>query len=117
MLGAVAGFRPRETTAPSWFYRVKDRLHSQFRESMRVCDLAAEAGVHPVHLARVFRVHESQTPGDYVQRLRVRAACDLLRDPDTSLAGVAADCNFIEAAGRKRLARPERVRLTIRGRP
>jgi AraC-like DNA-binding protein len=69
-------------------------LHSQFRESLRVFDRAAEAGAHPVHLAREFRAQEKQTPGDYVQRLRVRAACDLLGDRDTSLAGVAADCGF-----------------------
>jgi transcriptional regulator GlxA family with amidase domain len=42
----------------------------------------------------VFRAQERQTPADYVQRLRVRAACDLLRDQDTSLAGVAVDCGF-----------------------
>jgi AraC family transcriptional regulator len=73
---------------------MKDRLHSQFRESLRVVDLAAEAGVHPVHLARVFKAQERQTPGHYMQRLRVRAACELLRDQDTPLAWVAADCGF-----------------------
>jgi AraC family transcriptional regulator len=77
MLGGIAGSRLGDTR-PRWFHRVKDRLHSQFRESIKVCDLAAEAGVHPVRLARVFRAQERQTPGDYVQRLRVRAACDLL---------------------------------------
>jgi AraC family transcriptional regulator len=71
MLGGIAGPRLGDTR-PRWFHRVKDRLHSQFRESIKVCDLAAEAGVHPVHQARVFRAQERQTPGDYVQRLRVR---------------------------------------------
>lgn len=78
--GDAGGDRGIETRGqrPRWFHRVKDRLHSQFRESIRACDLAAEAGAHPVHLARVFRAQERRTPGDSVQRWRVRAACDLL---------------------------------------
>ena len=94
MLGALGGPSPAATTAPAWFSRVKDRLREHFREPLRVRDLAADAGVHPVHLARVFRARERQTPGDYVQRLRVRAACQLLRAEDAPLARVAAECGF-----------------------
>jgi AraC family transcriptional regulator len=96
MLGAAAASRTRGAAAPPWFHRVKERLHSAFRQNMRMADLAAEAGVHPVHLARVFRAQEKQTPGEYVQRLRIRAACQLLRDREMSLAGVAADCGFAD---------------------
>lgn len=96
LLGAVADFRSVGAGAPSWFLRLKDQLHSEFRESMRIADLAAEAGVHPIHLARVFRRYEGQTPGEYVQKLRVRAACQLLTDPEASLAWVAADCGFAD---------------------
>jgi AraC family transcriptional regulator len=96
MLSGLTELATADRTAPSWFRRVKDRLHSQFREAIRVTDLAAEAGVHPVHLARVFRMQERQTPGDYVQRLRVRSACELLRNREISLAHVAADCGFAD---------------------
>ena len=96
MLGALTGAEIDGSTPPSWFRRVKDRLHAQFRDNLRVGDLAAEAGVHPVHLARVFRTQEGQTPGRYVQRLRVRAACERLRDRDMPLAWVAAGCGFAD---------------------
>ena len=94
MLGTLAGPMAVATAAPPWFRRVKDRLHAQFREPLRVRDLAAEAGVHPVHLARVFRAQERQTLGAYGQRLRVRAACQLLRSSDAPLARVAVECGF-----------------------
>jgi AraC family transcriptional regulator len=59
-------------------------------------DLAREAGVHPVHLARVFRKMERRTPGEYQQRLQVRAAGELLRDPEWPLAAIAAECGFAD---------------------
>lgn len=94
MLAALGHLEPRETATPRWFGRIKELMHSEFRGSLRMGDLAQEAGVHPVHLARVFRAQERQTPGDYLRRLRVRAACDMLRDPDWSLAAIAAECGF-----------------------
>lgn len=79
---------------PRWFVRVKERLHDEFRNRLRMRDLAHDAGVHPVHLARVFRRFEGRSLGDYQQRLQVRAACDLLRDPEWPLAAIAAECGF-----------------------
>ena len=96
MFGALGGWTAVPGTTPAWWSRVRDRLHAQFRGSLRIRDLAREAGVHPVHLARVFRARERCTPGQYVQRLRVRAACALLRDRETPLAGIAAECGFFD---------------------
>jgi AraC family transcriptional regulator len=96
ILGAISGFEAAERSAPLWFRRVKDRLHEEFREDLRMCALAREAGVHPVHLARTFRAYEKQTPGTYLQRLRVRAACQMLREADYPLAIVATDCGFAD---------------------
>jgi AraC family transcriptional regulator len=85
-----------ENSAPRWFRQVKERLHEDFREPLRIRDLARDAGVHPVHLARVFRKLENRTPGDYQQRLQVRAACELLRKPEWPLAVIAAECGFAD---------------------
>jgi AraC family transcriptional regulator len=96
MLGAIAGVESPEKTIPCWFHRVKERLHEGFRDHLRMRDLAQEAGVHPVHLARVFRRIEKQTPGQYQQRLQVRAACELLSDPEWPIASIAAECGFAD---------------------
>jgi AraC family transcriptional regulator len=111
MLAAIAGLCSTETqpsekefsekqpsprNAPRWFVRVKERLHEEFRDRLRMRDLARDAGVHPVHLARVFRRIERRTPGEYQQRLQVRAACELLRDPEWPLAAIAAECGFAD---------------------
>ena len=101
MLGAITALRPSgeqssEKAVPGWFGRVKERLHDGFRDRLRMRDLAREAGVHPVHLARVFRRIEKRTPGDYQHRLQVRAACELLRDPEWPLAAIAVECGFAD---------------------
>lgn len=96
LLGAIAGSEFRERSAPGWLGRVKERMHEEFRDNLRMRELAGDAGVHPVHLARVFRVQEGRTPGDYLQQLRVRAACHLLRNRDYPLAAIAAECGFAD---------------------
>jgi len=119
MLGAVAQFEPPESPAPPWFRRVKERLREEFREPLRMRDLAREAGVHPVHLARVFRRIEKQSPGEYQQRQQVRAACELLRDAEWPLALIAAECGFADQSHFTRLFRrmagttPGRLRRII----
>jgi AraC family transcriptional regulator len=96
MLGAIAGIETPSKTAPRWFGRVKDRLHEGFRERLRMRDLAQEVGVHPVHLARVFRKLERRTPGEYQQGLQIRAACELLHDAEWPLAAIAGECGFAD---------------------
>jgi AraC family transcriptional regulator len=96
LLGAVAEFASEEKNSPRWLGHVKERMQEEFREPLRMRDLAKDARVHPVHLARAFRAHEGRTPGDYLQRLRVRAACHLLRDRDYPLAIIAAECGFAD---------------------
>jgi AraC family transcriptional regulator len=81
---------------PSWFRRVTQRLHEEFRGPLSITALASDAGVHPVHLARVFRAHARKSAGDYVRDLRVRAACQMLRDREVPLAAVAAECGFAD---------------------
>jgi AraC family transcriptional regulator len=115
-------FSPRLAAGPSvprWFVRVRDRLHDEFRSRLRMCDLARDAGVHPVHLARVFRRFEGRTPGDYQQRLQVRAACELLRDPEWTLAAIAVECGFADQSHFTRVFRrmtgatPARLRRSL----
>jgi AraC family transcriptional regulator len=121
LLGAIAGFASEEKTAPRWLGRVKERMHEEFREEIRMGDLAGEAGVHPVHLARAFRRSERLTPGEYLQRLRVRAACHRLREPDYPLVAIAMECGFADQSHFSRVFQkftkttPGRFRRALQG--
>jgi AraC family transcriptional regulator len=79
---------------PVWLRRVRDRIHAQFRGTLRMSDLAAEAGVHPVYLARAFRQRHACSPAEYARRLRVEAASELLARSDMPLSQVALKAGF-----------------------
>ena len=82
LLGCVACKPERITAAPFWLRRIKEKLRAEFCERLTMDDLAREAGVHPVHLSRVFRRITGKGIGEYVHRLRVREACERMLDPD-----------------------------------
>lgn len=122
LLAAASGFQMLERGAPHWWQRMLDRVHDEFQRELRISDLAHEADVHPVHLARVFRRRYRRTPGEYVQRLRVRFASERLSLSDEGIADIAADAGFADQSHLtrifKRYARmsPGQFRQTFRTR-
>ena len=82
--------------APLWLRRVREKLHAEFHTRITMDDLARQAGVHPVHVSRVFRRFAGRGIGDYVHRLRVREACERMLDPRLSLADISMDLGFAD---------------------
>ena len=71
-----------------------DLIHSSFHQGIRISDIAREADIHPVHLSRVFRRLQGLTPGEYIQRLQVRFACERIAENGRSLAEIASLSGF-----------------------
>ncbi len=90
---------------PVWLRRVTDLLHDRFLECPRTGELAREAGVHPVHLARVFRAHMGMPLHDYARRLRLDWAGERLASSDDPLSQVAAEAGFADQSHFTRLFR------------
>jgi AraC family transcriptional regulator len=93
-----AGHLGGESNAPAWLSRIRDRIHADFRNVLRVHELAEEAGVHPVHAARVFRRHHGCTIAEYVHALRIEHARRSLADVRRSLSGIAHAAGFSDQA-------------------
>ncbi len=83
-----------ETRAPKWLRRVVERLNDEFTENISCEELAAEAKVHPVHLASTFRRFYNQTIGEYTQKKRVAHASQLLLDREIPLTEIAYSAGF-----------------------
>jgi len=81
---------------PSWIDRVEDYLRANFGQPLALDDVAREAGVHPAHLARVFRSHYGCTISDFIRQLRVECAADRLINFGEPLAKIAMDCGFAD---------------------
>lgn len=82
--------------APRWLAVARELLDDRCGGAVRIAELAAAAGVHPVHLARVFRRHLGCTPGEYLRRRRLERAAVLLRETRRRLSDVALDCGFAD---------------------
>ena len=85
----------RRASAASWLARVDDVLRARFREGVSLSDLAATAGVHPVHLSQAYRRARGCTLSRAVQRLRVREACRLI-EGGAALSEAAQGAGFVD---------------------
>lgn len=76
--------------------RVEEFLQARFTEPVTLQHVAAVAGLHPVHVARVFRRTHGCSIGEFVRRARIRAAQDELLCGVASIAEIAARCGFAD---------------------
>jgi AraC family transcriptional regulator len=81
---------------PPWLLQAQEMLHGQFTEAIRAAQVADAVGVHPAHLARVFRSHFKQSMGSYVRGLRLDWAARELVGSDASLSAVALAAGFAD---------------------
>jgi AraC family transcriptional regulator len=98
LLAAVAraGAVAKEKGKPQWLRRVLEMLEARFTETLSLANLAEEAGVHPSHLLRVFRMREGCTPAEFVRRRRIAFACRRLSDTRDPLVAIALAAGFAD---------------------
>ena len=90
------GARMSGQRTPRWVERARELIHTRFPESLTLSSLASTVGVHPVHLARVFRRHYRSTIGEYVRQVRIEFASRELSLSDAPLAEIAAAAGFAD---------------------
>jgi len=83
---------------PAWLKSAVEMIFTSDGQNLSVADIAAEAGVHPVHLARVFRLYLGCAPGEYLRGRRLERAVSLLGSGLASLAQVSDDAGFCDQA-------------------
>ena len=71
-------------------------LHDDPGNGHRLAVLAADAGVHPAHLARTFRRHFRASVGAYARRLRLDGAARRLAMSNDSMAAIAVEAGFAD---------------------
>jgi AraC family transcriptional regulator len=88
--------RLRADLPPTWLTRAEAALRERFAIPPSLSELAAEVGVHPVHLARTFRVHFGCSVGEHVRQLRVEYACARLANSEEPIASIALAAGFVD---------------------
>jgi AraC family transcriptional regulator len=80
---------------PRWLGSVREEI-DDVGSTIRVRDLAARAGVHPVYLARQFRRFFGCSVVSYLQRARVARAADVIARSFAPLSMVAFQTGFAD---------------------
>jgi AraC family transcriptional regulator len=104
----------RSRRCPPWLLRTRDALDAAFTTRVRLAALAAEAGVHPAHLAVAFRDVFGISVGEYVRARRIEVAQLALRDPVPPINEIALTLGFSSQSHFTRVFR-ERTGLTPLG--
>ncbi|WP_265562633.1 GlxA family transcriptional regulator [Streptomyces hygroscopicus] len=73
---------------------VQDWIQENLHRALPVSELADRASMSPRHFARVFRRAVGVTPGQYVRRLRIARARQLLEVTELSVGQIASRCGF-----------------------
>jgi AraC family transcriptional regulator len=91
-------------TPPSWL-RTAQEMIRDCQTDLTIAEVAAHVGVHPVHLARVFRRWLGCAPGEYLRGRRLERAASLVGHSALSLAEIAAESGFVDQAHLGRMFR------------
>lgn len=86
----------RTNSTRAWLSNVRRVIEQQYLDEFRLSDLASLAGVHRVHLVREFRKHYGATIGQYIRKLRIDHACQLLGQTNLPLREISSTCRFAD---------------------
>ncbi len=89
---------------PLWLIRARERIEADFAEPLSLTCVAHEVGVHPVYLARSFRLHYRRSFTNYLHEVRVLKAI-ALASAGMTLGEAAAACGFCDQAYLSRIVR------------
>ncbi len=79
-----------------WSGQLKELLNDEWNKDHTLNDLSLRLGVHPVTISKGFPRYFSCTLGDYVRKLRIEKAVELICRTDLSLTEIAYHCGFYD---------------------
>lgn len=98
VLSGVQGDSLPRQNIPDWIRQIREELDDRPADNIRVSDLAAAAGVHPVSLARVFRRHYGVSVTVYRKRVRLQRAAQGATHGAAPLGRIAHDSGYADQA-------------------
>lgn len=103
LMAQATRMRYRENSVPRWLKQAEEIIHESFTQTLSLSVIAEAVGVHPVHLARVFRQHHRSTIGGYVRELRIQFACNQLATSESTFSQIALAAGFYDQAHLSRI--------------
>lgn len=85
-----------KATSPHWMIKIKEILHDRWNENISLDDLSLQANVHPITISKNFRKYFSCTLSEYMRKVKVEHAIELLTSSKYTLTEVAYLCGFAD---------------------
>lgn len=89
-----SGKSPPGSVSLEYARRAGEYIAMHYAEELTVEDLARQTGVSRSYLFRVFKKHYGLSPQEYLLEVRLKTACRLLRETDSTIGMVAAFTGF-----------------------
>ena len=98
-----AGFRPCKKCRPDktvfepdleLVKKAIDIFEANFSQAIELNDISKQLGISPNHLVRLFKMHCGITPAQYIIKLRVNKAAELLGQKDMDILEIAYMTGF-----------------------
>lgn len=81
---------------PAWVEKVRQLLHEHDTQKITLELLAAETGVHAVHISRAFARYFNTSFGNYIRNIKLQQAVSLLADKNKSITDIAYSCGYAD---------------------
>ncbi len=94
LAAARAPLEGAETLAFSTYAQCHRHIHQHFRRLRTLVQIADECHVNSAYLCRLFQRYGHQSPYQYLLRLKMNLAADLLQQPGAMVKGVAEHAGF-----------------------
>ena len=103
-----------------WLRQARELILEHFPDALKLTQIAAQVGVHPVYLAAAFRQKFGLTIGEFVRKLRIEHACAELKNGELPLSAIALQAGFADQSHFSKVFKlyvgttPNRYRSTAR---
>lgn len=74
--------------------KAKQYIECNYQQPLRLEDMAQIANLSPSHFHRLFQSLYDETPGSYLQTVRLAAAKEMLLTTNRSIESIALDCGY-----------------------
>jgi AraC-like DNA-binding protein len=85
-----------QSTAYATYVRCKEWIEENYLRVQNLQDIGRATDIDAAYLCRLFQRYDHQSPHEYVTRLRMNRAVELLNDPEVLIKEVAAHVGFAD---------------------
>ena len=71
-----------------------DYISQCYMEDIRIGDLAKASHISETHFRRVFTSYMHMSPLEYINKVRIQTACEILKKTDEPISDIAYKCGF-----------------------